>query len=73
MWQRFQTKFFALSDTEQTSLLSKFLTLIQVQKNIPKKIGKLYKIKYRRYQIVHVNFVGMGTVLDGPHYAIVWE
>ena len=53
--------------------MSQFDRMIDIESNrVAKDASGCYPY-LERGQVVHVKFVGQGTVLDGPHYAIIWD
>jgi hypothetical protein len=69
-----ETKLKALSTLKQQDILNKFDRLLKSEKKESKTNAQgLFSPTLKHGQVVLVDFVGVGTVLNDQHFAIVWN
>lgn len=74
MWDDLKQKFNQLKAEIQNKVMAQFFRIIAVESQPLSKDDKGRFVPYlQKGQVVKVYFVGLGSVIDRPHYAVVWD
>ncbi|TXK90319.1 hypothetical protein FVE24_12275, partial [Parageobacillus sp. SY1] len=74
VWEDLKQKFNQLKEKTQKKIMAQFFRIVDVEsQSLSKDQNGNFTPYLQKGQVVKVYFVGLGAVIDSPHYAVVWD